>query len=212
MNFTMLIGRGCSTHRGGRVPMTRILDSIFVRGRHVCPWWLCFTFDNYFRRFLHDPERILGPYVQEGHTVLDIGPGMGYFTIPMARMVGETGRVIAADIQKEMLSALSRRAKRAGVDMRILLHQSTRQSLGLDSKVDFTLAFWMLHEVPDRHRFLSEIHGTLQPGGLFLLAEPTIHVPKAHYMETIQIGYEAGFVLKANPHIALSRSALLIRT
>lgn len=73
--------------------MKSMFDSIFVRDTHVCPWWLCFTFDNVFRKLFHDPEKILSPYVNEGDTALDIGPGMGYFSIPLARLVGSKARL-----------------------------------------------------------------------------------------------------------------------
>ena len=86
----------------------RILDKIFVRDKHVCPWWLCWTFDNLFRKLVQDPEEIIKPYVREGSTVLDIGCDMGYFTIPLARLVGEEGQVIATDIQEPMLSSLQK--------------------------------------------------------------------------------------------------------
>ncbi len=71
--------------------------------KFVCPWWLCFTFDNPLRKLLHDPEAILRPYVHEGDRVIDIGPGMGYFTIPLAQLVGAQGRVTAIDIQSKCL-------------------------------------------------------------------------------------------------------------
>ena len=87
----------------------------------VCPPWCCFTFDNAFRRLLQDPNRILRPYIKQGWTVLDIGPGMGYFTIPMARLVGDTGKIIAADLQQEMLDGVDHRAYKAGVQERIKL-------------------------------------------------------------------------------------------
>lgn len=80
------------------------------RTGHVCPPWCCFTFDNIFRRLVQDPNRILRPYIKPGWTVLDIGPGMGYFTIPTARLVGDTGKVIAADLQQEMLDGVDHRA------------------------------------------------------------------------------------------------------
>ena len=51
-----------------------------------------------FRRWVQDPEEIVKPYVRRGSTVLDIGCGMGYFTIPLAGLVGEEGQVIALDI------------------------------------------------------------------------------------------------------------------
>jgi len=56
---------------------------------------------------------------------------MGYFSIPLARMVGETGKVIAADVQPEMLRALWMRAKRAGVEHQIITHLCEADSLGL---------------------------------------------------------------------------------
>ena len=60
---------------------------------HVCPWWAVpFTIDPPFRRFLHDPQKIVGPYIKPGMTVLDVGCGVGYLSVPMARIVGDQGR------------------------------------------------------------------------------------------------------------------------
>ena len=59
--------------------MKNLSDYFGVRDKHVCPWWLCFTFDNFVRRIFQNPEKIAEPYVHEGDTVLDVGPGMGYF-------------------------------------------------------------------------------------------------------------------------------------
>jgi ubiquinone/menaquinone biosynthesis C-methylase UbiE len=89
---------------------------------HLCPWWLGYTFDNRLRRLFHNPQKILGTYIQPGATVADIGCGMGFFSIGMARIVGENGKVIAADLQKKMLDILMKRAARAGVANRITPH------------------------------------------------------------------------------------------
>ena len=62
-----------------------------LRSRHVSPWWLCFHLRQFSAGLFSRPEKMLKGYIREGDTVLDVGPGMGYFTIPMARMVGETG-------------------------------------------------------------------------------------------------------------------------
>ena len=70
---------------------------------HVCPWWGGYFIDNWFRRWLHSPERILAPYVKPGMSVLDFGCGMGIFSVAMARMVGDEGQVIAVDVQQQML-------------------------------------------------------------------------------------------------------------
>ena len=191
----------------GYMMMSKLFDYLFYRKR-VCPWWICFTFDNVLRKLFHDPDQILRPYINEGSVVLDIGPGMGYFSIPLAKMVGENGRVIAADIQERMLSALEKRAKRSGVQQRITLHLCFSDSLGVTSKVDFILAFWMMHEVPDQQRFLAELLASLKDNGAFLLVEPKIHTAKADFAETVYLASQAGFTLCENPEIFLSRCAL----
>ncbi len=58
-------------------------------GSHVYPWWGGYFLDNRLRRWLHNPERILAPYVRPGITALDFGCGMGMFAIAMAKLVGE---------------------------------------------------------------------------------------------------------------------------
>ncbi len=70
---------------------------------HICPWWYAYTFDNPLRHLFHKPERMLAGYVKPGMTVMDIGCGMGFFSIGMARMVGEEGAVISVDLQQQML-------------------------------------------------------------------------------------------------------------
>lgn len=75
---------------------------------HICPWWLCYSFDNPVRRLFHDPRKMLGGYLKPGMRVLDIGCGMGYFSLAMAKMVGVSGRVIALDLQGKTIEALLR--------------------------------------------------------------------------------------------------------
>jgi ubiquinone/menaquinone biosynthesis C-methylase UbiE len=190
--------------------MKNLFDYSVVKDKHVCPWWLCFTFDNLLRRLVQNPEKVVEPYVHEGDIVLDVGPGMGYFSIPLAKIVGEKGKVIAADVQLKMLNALQKRAKRAGVEQRITLHLCKKDSLGLNTKFDFALAFWMVHEVPDQESFFKEIRSLLKPNGRLLISEPKIHVTMAKYDETIEKAIRAGFVLKSNPSISLSRSTLFV--
>jgi ubiquinone/menaquinone biosynthesis C-methylase UbiE len=189
--------------------MKNILGTALVRQKHVCPWWLCFTFDNPLRKLIHNPEAILGSFVRSGDTVLDVGPGMGYFTIPLAGLVGPSGRVIAADIQQKMLDALLRRARRGGVADRIQIHLSTPESIGIDQKVDFVLAFWIVHEIADQGRFFEQIRDVLKPSRCLLLAEPIIHVTRRMFSRTLGAAKEIGLTVKEKPRIALSHSALL---
>ena len=180
-------------------------------GHPVCPPWLCFTFDNRFRRLLQNPGAILGPFVGPGDSVIDIGPGMGYFTIPLARMVGPNGRVTAIDIQEEMLAGLRRRAEKNGVSEIIRTHRAVPDSLGDHPRADFILAFWMVHEVPDQRAFLTKIFDLLKTGGRFLLVEPKIHVTEKDFQRTLRTADEIGFEFKETPRVRLSRSVLLTR-
>ena len=189
--------------------MKNPFDCLFIQDRHVCPWWLCFTFDNLIRKLFHNPENILAPYVHEGDTVLDVGPGMGYFSIPLARMVGDKGKVIAADVQAPMLAALRKRVQKQGLEGRVVLHLCKPDSIGIRDPIDFALAFWMVHEVPDPTKFFHEIRLLLKPTGKLMLAEPTIHVTRPMFEETLRRAEEVGFVVTENPKISMSRTAVL---
>jgi ubiquinone/menaquinone biosynthesis C-methylase UbiE len=90
-----------------------------MKEHHVCPWWLAYTFDNPLRRLIHRTAAMFHGLVEEGMTVLDIGCGMGYFSIALAKIVGPRGLVIAVDLQPQMLNILRKRAEKAGMVDRI---------------------------------------------------------------------------------------------
>jgi len=183
--------------------------SLFLREERVCPWWLAYSFDNPLRRFLHDPQTLLGPFVREGMTVADIGCGLGYFSIAMAKMVGDKGAVIAVDLQQEMLDRMRTRAEKAGVASRIRSILAAEDDIGIKEPVDFVLAFWMVHEVPDTPRFLSQVFSILKGSGKFIIAEPRMHVPKRKFQETLEYARSAGFQVSAAPDIRISRAVVL---
>ena len=172
----------------------------------VCPWWLCYSFDNPLRRLIHDPERLLEPYVKPGMTAVDIGCGMGHFTLGMAKLVGPGGKVVAVDLQEEMLATLGRRARKAGLSDRIVLHRCRPDFLGVEEPADFVLAFWMVHEVRDKPRFFAQISAFLKPGGRLLLVEPKLHVTRSSFGRTVEACRAAGFRLLGEPAVALSRA------
>ena len=180
---------------------------------YVCPWWLIPTFDNPLRRLVHRPEHILDGLVQSGHTAVDIGCGIGYFTIPLARRVGPAGKVIAGDFQPEMLAGVQRRAERAGLLERIRLHPVKANGLDLDERsADFVLAFWMVHEVPDQDAFLKQVHALLKPGGKFLLIEPIIHVPEQAFQATVARALAAGLKQVQPVSVNISRAILFSKS
>jgi len=78
-----------------------------MAGHGVCPWWIGYLLASPLRRLQCDPAALLAPYVREGVAVLEPGPGMGFFTLELARRVGPTGRVIAVDIQPRMIDGLN---------------------------------------------------------------------------------------------------------
>jgi ubiquinone/menaquinone biosynthesis C-methylase UbiE len=178
---------------------------------HTCPWWLLPTFDNPLRRLINNPQQILSGYVHPGDMVLDVGCGMGYFTLPLAELVGDEGCVIAADIQQQMLDGLRFRAEDAGMLNRVRMLRSTPNQIGLDCQLDFALAFWMVHEVRQPEPFLQEIYSALKSGGTFLIVEPIIHVPKQAFEETVRLADRLGFVLQEKPQVKFSRAVLLYK-
>jgi ubiquinone/menaquinone biosynthesis C-methylase UbiE len=152
---------------------------------------------------------MLSRYVKPGNTVIDIGPGQGYFSIPMAHMVGETGRIIDIDIQQQMLDRVKAKAEKAGVAGRITCTLVHNADLGLKDEADFVLAFWMVHEVPEKTIFLKNIYEALKSGKKLLIAEPYLHVSKIMMDETIQIALSIGFNLVDMPKYFFSRSVVL---
>jgi len=178
----------------------------------VCPWWIGYLLLNPLRRLGQNPSRILAPYVREGMTVLEPGPGMGFFTLELARLVGPSGRVVAVDIQPRMLAALKRRLNKRGLQERVEARLAAADSLGvadLASTIDFALAFAMVHEMPARQAFFREVADALKPGASLLVAEPRGHVKPAEFDAELQAAAQAGLELADQPAIRRSYTALL---
>ena len=175
----------------------------------ICPVEHAGVLDFIFRRFLQNPKKILQPYIKEGMTVLDLGCGPGFFTMEMARLVGETGKVVAADLQLGMLEKVQKKIQNTVFADIIELHQCLPELVGLAQKFDFILVFYMLHEVPDQLKFLQEIKALLKPQGRILLVEPSFHVSRHEFLESIALMNQAGFTVAAQPRIFFSRTVAL---
>ncbi len=179
---------------------------------HVCPWWIGWLLVSPLRKLVQDPSAILAPWVRAGMTVLEPGPGMGFFTLEAARRVGPEGRVVAVDLQPRMLAGLRRRAERAGLAGRIDAREARPDALGvadLAGRVDLVLAFAMVHELPDAGRFFAELRAALAPGGKVLLAEPSGHVGAAAFEEELAAAARAGLRASPGPKVWRSRTAVL---
>ncbi len=178
----------------------------------LCPWWMGYLLASPMRRWRQKPEELLASYLREGMTVLEPGPGMGFFTLPMARMVGPAGRIVAIDIQAKMLESLRRRALKAGTSERIDTRLAQADSLGagdLVGRVDFALAFAVVHELPSPAMFFREAAAAMKAGALMLFAEPAGHVKPAMFQAELQAAREASLAVTAQPAIRKYLAAVL---
>ena len=183
--------------------------------RRACPFWIGFLLASPLRRLVHDPVKILGPHVRPGMTVLDVGSAMGFFSLPLARLVAPGGRVFCVEMQERMLRVLERRARKIGVQDLIEARPCTQDSLGLQDlggSVDFALVFAMVHEVPDPERLFAEIVRAMKPGACLLMAEPKGHVRIADFEVSVSAVVKQGCSLAGTPRIRGCHAVLLQRT
>ncbi|HUU01394.1 MAG TPA: class I SAM-dependent methyltransferase [Myxococcota bacterium] len=179
---------------------------------HVCPPIIGYLLLSPFRKLFENPKKLFSPFVREGMTVLEPGPAMGFFTLPLARMVGPRGRVVALEVQQKMLDKLMKRARRAGLQDRIDPRLVVGTDLGISDlvgQVDFAAALYVVHEVPDTAAFFRELLAALKPGGKLLVVEPKGHVSAQEFEKTLETAKNSGFASEAPPGCMQSRSALL---
>lgn len=159
---------------------------------NVCSHEHSFILDNWIRRLFQPPKKLIGEYISPGITVIDLGCGPGHFSIDMAKMVGASGQVIAVDLQSEMLKKTEQKAIRYQVSKQMIFHQCKQDTLDLDVKADFILAFYMVHETPDTKIFLQEVKGLLKPNGSLLVVEPYFHVSKSKFNSMLDVAKDVG--------------------
>jgi ubiquinone/menaquinone biosynthesis C-methylase UbiE len=147
-------------------------------------------------------------------TVLEPGPGMGFFTIPLAQLVGPSGHVIAVDLQSKMIEGLKKRAAQAGVLERIDCRVCSSKTMGVDDladKINFTLAFAMVHELPSADRFFAEVARASKPQAHVLLAEPRGHVDDLKFESELSLADAYKLRIEHKPEISRSHAALLVK-
>jgi len=181
--------------------------------KSVCPWWMGYLLINPIRKYMHNPKKIVGEYITPGMKVIDYGSAMGYFSLPMARMVGNTGKVYSFDIQPRMLQSLNTRAKRAKLDSiietRLALDEEAFSTLA--ETADFALLFAVAHEVPDREKLFKSLAGMLKPNARLLFSEPSGHVSLYNFNQSIAFAEDAGFRQIEDLSVSGSYSILLAK-
>ncbi len=165
-----------------------------------------------FRKLFHQPRRILKKYIREGMTVIDFGCGPGFFTLELANLVGDKGKIIAVDVQQGMLDIVQRKIVGRAFEKRVQLYKCTSDSVGLHEKADFILLFYSIHEVLQKTSVLLELTSLLKPGGRMLIAEQKGHVPKSEFRAITNIAMEVGLHIVQRPKFFFSRAVLLKRT
>jgi len=175
---------------------------------NVCSHKRAGFFDSKIRKLFQNPKKILSPYIDKKMTALDLGCGPGFFTIEMAKLVGKNGKVVGADLQKEMLSKLKSKIEGTDFEDIIELHNTQKDSIGLKEKFDFILVFYMLHEVPNQDKTLKELHDLLNDQGKILIVEPKGHVSKKDFEKSIRL-MEQYFKTFKGPKVFYSYSVIL---
>jgi ubiquinone/menaquinone biosynthesis C-methylase UbiE len=172
------------------------------RRPHVCPWWLGWGLTNPLRRWFNNPDAVLGSFVQPGDRVLEIGPGPGFYTVPLARLVGSGGKVVCVDIQQRMLLALERRLARMGLGDRVETICCAEGNAWLERAsqlFDKVVMIYVLHEVPDPRQALAEAYTALRPGGELLLVEPKGHCSPELFTAELWAARDVGFTDAKEP-------------
>jgi len=112
------------------------------------------------------PEKMLDSLgIQKGDAVADLGAGVGYLTVRMARRVGPTGKVVAVDLQEEMLKGLHERLAREGLkNVEAVLATETDPRLP-EGSLDLVLMVDVYHELSRPEEVLSAVRRSLKLEG-----------------------------------------------
>ncbi|HSI33690.1 MAG TPA: class I SAM-dependent methyltransferase, partial [Tepidisphaeraceae bacterium] len=133
--------------------------------------------------------------LKPGMVVCDLGCGNGFYTLKIAQAVGPTGKVLAEDIQPEMLDLLKKRADKAGVkNVEPVLGTTTDPKLPA-AKIDLVLLVDVYHEMDRPEEMLAAIRKSLAPKGRLVLVEfraedPNVPIKELHKMSKAQIKKE----------------------
>ena len=180
-----------------------------MNSTRICPVERAGGLDNSLRKLFQNPQKILSPYINESMTVLDLGCGPGFFSIEIAKMLNNSGKVIAVDLQEGMLEKVKNKIIGTEIEKRIEIHKCEEKKIGVTEMVDFILAFYMIHEVPDQDNLFKELKSILKPGGKIYIIEPKFHVSKKSFDCMISKLDTVGFDLIDRPKVFFSRAVLL---
>ena len=140
-----------------------------------------------------DCERMLANLgVKEGMTICDMGCGNGFYSLQLATMVGEKGRVLAVDVQPQMLKLLRDRMEKHGIDNITPILGSYHHPRLPAEQVDIMFCVDVYHEFSHPEQMLKYMRDSLKPDGVVVLLEfrsedPDVPIKPLHKMSKKQI-------------------------
>ena len=176
--------------------------------RMVCPMAAAGILDGKLRRRLHNPHKILKPFIRKNMTILDIGCGPGVFSIEAANLMEGTGKVISIDMQEAMLDIIKNKISGTSIENCIKLHKCSQYELGVKEKADLVLMIYMVHEVPDKNNLFNEVLPLINKNGLLMIVEPFLITAK-DFKSTIDLVKSRGFEAAAKLKIHFSKGIVL---
>jgi len=133
---------------------------------------LTFLFENPLVEAFAGSEHLIERLgLAPGMRVLDAGCGPGRLTIPLAKVVGPTGEIIALDSQRAMLEKLERRLEAQGITNVRTVKAGLGEGALEEEAFDRVLLAFVLGEVRDREAAAHELYATLKRGGILSVSE-----------------------------------------
>lgn len=160
-----------------------------------CPVWLRWLveIDNPFTKTNRAAFIVETLALTHGMTVLDAGCGPGRLTVPLARGVGSTGRVVALDIQPGMLARAKAKTEAAGQENVAFVAAGLGDGRLAANGFDRAVLVTVLGEIPNPAVALAELFSALKPGGLLAIVE-VIFDPHFQSRSTVtRLAVSAGF-------------------
>ena len=133
-----------------------------------------YRLDGPLRSAIGEAEQLMRlVHLATGSSVLDVGAGTGYLSLPLARAVGDSGCVYCLDTCGELLDVLQAKANRHGLAGRVRISKGSAVQLDFPSNsLDFVFCSYLLHELDhDATTTLREMHRVLKPGGEVVIAD-----------------------------------------